>query len=119
MFKKILILWLVLVPSILLVLNYKSITNPSEELIKTLNAENVPMWKVDFLLWNGADISYKEGSSYEAMLAFKHYELIDIFGEHVTASKKEQIYSITKKYKLTNEIDERIKVSLNMNKAAQ
>ncbi len=106
-FVGVLLLWLV-------IWNFRIVTDPSEELARTVASDWYWDWKVDLLLWRGADPNYKDGQVYEAMLMFKHYGLIERFGNRIPDDKTQEMYVLSKKYVTSKEIDERLRKSLRI-----
>lgn len=94
--------------------NYRVITNPNQELVRTVASSSYWNWKVDLLLWRGAEPHYKNGQPFEAIFVFEHYDLLEKFGSHIPDSKSQEMYELSKKYINSKELDERVRGALRI-----
>ncbi len=97
--KKVNFLYVILALLLLaILLNYKLIFNKDKELFDgTLLHANgeYPEWKIDFLLWSGADplFKYKEdATAIDSALWFKNFELVDKLSKNVSRKDKITVF---------------------------
>ncbi|MET1257607.1 hypothetical protein [Aliikangiella maris] len=99
---------------LVLALNYKIIFDPSESMHDSVASENYFKWKIDLLLWLGADPLYRDGATFKGAIIFKHYELIKIFSNKIPMQKRVKAYSILKELVINTELDGQLQSALGV-----
>jgi len=115
MIKKLAIIYSVSFFILYSLLNYRLIFDSNRALVNIMISKTYPKWKLDFVLWEGADITANGGAAFEAMIVFKHYSLIELFASKVPEDKRKMMYELTLKYQLPEDIDKRLRKSLKIN----
>lgn len=113
-FKLLLIVAVIIAISQFVFRNFHLLRNADEALIEEVTSRDYADWRVNFLLWRGAAPYYKHGQAYEAMLMFKHYDLIERFGEKIPEKASNEMYKISQQYVKSEQVDERIRKSLRI-----